>query len=66
MGCPSGKYQSAIGASSCVNCPAGAYCNVIVSDDVASCPTVQVGSDGTAQVSVPELSAVALHAGAKH
>ena len=46
--------------------PAGTYCNVIVSDDTSSCPTVQVGGDGTAQVSVSPLSAVALHAGAKH
>ena len=57
---------SSFGATLQTGLPAGAYCNVIVSDDVASCPTVQVGSDGTAQVSVPELSAVALHAGAKH
>ena len=57
---------SSFGATLQTGLPAGTYCNVIVSDDVASCPTVQVGSDGTAQVSVPQLSAVALHAGAKH
>ena len=41
--------------------PAGTYCNVIVSDDVSSCATVSVGSDGKAQVTVPSMSAVAMH-----
>jgi alpha-amylase len=41
--------------------PAGRYCNVIVSDDTASCASVTVASDGTASVTVPPLSAVALH-----
>lgn len=41
----------------------GKYCNVIVSDDVQSCPVVTVDSRGLASVSVPSLSAVAVHAG---
>ncbi|RYH14157.1 hypothetical protein EON65_34045 [archaeon] len=40
---------------------AGTYCNVIVSDEMSSCATVAVGSDGKAQVTVPSMSAVAIH-----
>jgi alpha-amylase len=45
--------------------PAGEYCNVIQSDDVNSCPTINVGSDGSANVQVPPLGSVAVHIGKK-
>lgn len=41
--------------------PAGSYCNIIVSDNTANCPTVTVDSSGNAKVSVPSVSAVAIH-----
>lgn len=45
---------------------AGTYCNVIVNDDVTSCTnTVTVDSSGYATVSVPTLSAIAIHSNAK-
>lgn len=45
--------------------PGGSYCNVIESDDTSSCPKVQVNSDGSVNLQIPAMSAVALHAGKK-
>jgi len=45
--------------------PAGEYCNVIVSDDTSSCPSIVVNSDGSANVQVPAVGAVAVHIGKK-
>lgn len=46
--------------------PAGTYCNVIVSDDVSSCTdTVTVDASGRASMTVPTLSAVAIHINAR-
>lgn len=44
---------------------AGTYCDIIQSDDTSSCPKVVVASDGTVNLKVPPLSAVALHVGKK-
>lgn len=43
--------------------PEGRYCDIIRSDDVSSCPTVSVAADGSADLEVPPLRAVALHTG---
>jgi alpha-amylase len=43
----------------------GKYCDVIQSDDVENCPTVTVTDQGSVSLSVPPLSAVALHVGKK-
>jgi len=43
--------------------PAGKYCDIIQSDDTSSCPTVSVASDGTVNLEVRPMSAVALHVG---
>jgi alpha-amylase len=45
--------------------PAGNYCNVIVSDNTASCPPIAVDSNGYASVTVPTVSAVAIHVNKK-
>eukprot|EP00930_Biecheleria_cincta_P031325 TRINITY_DN21742_c0_g1_i2.p1 TRINITY_DN21742_c0_g1~~TRINITY_DN21742_c0_g1_i2.p1 ORF type:complete len:477 (-),score=82.36 TRINITY_DN21742_c0_g1_i2:86-1516(-) len=45
--------------------PPGSYCNIIQSDDPSSCQKITVGSDGSAAVQVPVLSAVAVHIGKK-
>lgn len=45
--------------------PPGEYCNVVQSDDPSSCPTVTVASGGSVSLSVPGMSAVALHIGKK-
>lgn len=48
--------------------PAGTYCNIIQSDDIGqSCNghEVIVGSDKTATITIPPLSAVAIHIGCK-
>lgn len=46
--------------------PTGTYCNVIISDDTASCPTVTVNNNGQiSSLSVPAISAVAIHIQAK-
>lgn len=45
--------------------PAGRYCDVIRSDDTSSCPTISVAEDGSVQVDVPPLGAVAVHLGKK-
>lgn len=45
--------------------PSGTYCNIIVSDDTASCPTVTVDGSGKVSVSVPAVSAVAIHVNKK-
>jgi alpha-amylase len=49
----SGSYKTGL--------PAGEYCNVIQSDDVSSCETVTVASDGSVNVNVPGMGAVAIH-----
>jgi len=41
----------------------GNYCDIIQSDDASSCPTVTVNGDGSVSLSVPAMSAVALHTG---
>ncbi|CAK0886183.1 unnamed protein product [Prorocentrum cordatum] len=43
--------------------PGGSYCNVIESDDTSSCPQVQVNLDGSVNLQIPAMSAVALHTG---
>eukprot|EP00929_Paragymnodinium_shiwhaense_P035661 TRINITY_DN19217_c0_g1_i2.p1 TRINITY_DN19217_c0_g1~~TRINITY_DN19217_c0_g1_i2.p1 ORF type:complete len:476 (+),score=97.07 TRINITY_DN19217_c0_g1_i2:69-1496(+) len=45
--------------------PSGSYCDVIQSDDTSSCPKVQVNSDGSVNLQIPAMSAVALHTGKK-
>jgi len=45
--------------------PEGRYCNVIESDDTSSCPSVSVAADGSVNLQVPPMSAVALHVGKK-
>lgn len=45
--------------------PAGRYCNIIQSDDVSSCSAVTVNADGSVNLQVPPMSAVALHIGKK-
>lgn len=45
--------------------PSGLYCNVAVSASAEDCPTVRVGTRGLTLLSVPPLSAVAVHIGAR-
>jgi len=45
--------------------PAGEYCDVIQSYDTATCPTVTVAADGSVQLQVPSVGAVAVHIGKK-
>eukprot|EP00437_Effrenium_voratum_P002344 CAMPEP_0181435508 /NCGR_PEP_ID=MMETSP1110-20121109/20369_1 /TAXON_ID=174948 /ORGANISM="Symbiodinium sp., Strain CCMP421" /LENGTH=524 /DNA_ID=CAMNT_0023559045 /DNA_START=49 /DNA_END=1621 /DNA_ORIENTATION=+ len=44
--------------------PAGRYYDVMRASDVTACPVVTVNQDGTADIEVPSLSAVAFHTGA--
>jgi len=43
--------------------PAGRYCDVIQSDEISSCPVVTVDGGGSVSISVPAMSAVAVHVG---
>ena len=45
--------------------PSGTYCNVIKSDDTSSCEKIEVGSDGSATLSVPSMSGIAMHVDCK-
>jgi len=45
--------------------PAGRYCDVIRSDDASSCPVVSVDADGSVNLQVPPMGAVAIHIGKK-
>ncbi|CAE7424067.1 amy [Symbiodinium pilosum] len=44
--------------------PAGKYRDVIRAADISACPVVEVRSNGSADIEVPSMSAVALHLGA--
>jgi len=59
------RGSSTWGASLKFDVPAGTYCDVMQSDDTSSCPTVEVASDGSVQLQVPGLGAVAVHVGKK-
>lgn len=59
------RGSSTWGVSLKFSVPPGEYCDIIQSDDTSSCPTVVVASDGTAQLQVPSVGAVAVHVGKK-
>ncbi|CAE7859661.1 amy, partial [Symbiodinium microadriaticum] len=44
--------------------PPGKYRDVVRASDISTCPIVEVRSDGSADLEVPSMSAVALHIGA--
>ncbi|CAE7408572.1 amy, partial [Symbiodinium sp. CCMP2456] len=44
--------------------PSGKYRDVVRATDISACPIVEVKSDGSADLEVPSMSAVALHIGA--